>query len=134
MPHLAAVRPRYAAGVGKLAGVTDQALAWALILLGAAHIGAGLVNFKEITASWLWFMGSGLALVAVGALNLARRWGRSAAAAGLCLAVNMLLLLFAVAADAIYSAEQPITAIALTAAAALLTFFAFRDVSVGRRG
>jgi hypothetical protein len=116
--------------MGKLARAIDQAAALALMLLGVVHDLVGFADFQELTPRWLWFMGSGLALFGIGALNLARRWTAHAGVALLSFSTNILLLTFTVAAAAVFYAEQPVTAIALTALAGLLTLFSFRAAFV----
>ena len=68
------------------------------ILIGLAHIGVGVRSYDDATIAALWFYGSGLAVILIGALTLLdsspRSWGTLSAVAlvanlaGLALAVT----------------------------------------------
>lgn len=90
-----------------IASWIDQAFAWALVAVGVAHLATGLSIFKSVTEGWIWFMGTGVAALAVGALNLARRWHghEGFGLRALCLVANLILLAI-VAAYALTFAEQ----------------------------
>ncbi len=74
----------------------------------------------------LWFVGSGLAMVLVGALNLLQRaYGHSAPGLRMvCRAANVALTLFAIVAGKISGASpaQYVVIVSLTSAAAILSF------------
>jgi hypothetical protein len=72
---------------------------WALIVLGAVHVGATFRIYGAFTAQALWFMSAGLLSVLVGALNLLNRtYGRNAPGLRrVCIAANIAVTAFAVA-------------------------------------
>lgn len=73
---------------------------WALVVLGVTHMAATFHFFSAFTAQALWFLGAGLLMVLVGALNLLNRaYGRTAPGLRLVsIAANVTISIFAVAA------------------------------------
>lgn len=100
----------------------DYIIAWLIFGVGIVHCLATMVYFKQFRMPALWFLGSGLALLYVAALNLLRiRY--DAAASGLrrvCIVGNLVMLIFVLMVGATMSLRlnpQVVLFIALIAAA-----------------
>lgn len=106
--------------------ILDQVVGWALVILGATHCSFTAIVFKHFNMNAAWFLGAGLALILLGALNLLRvRY--AAVAPGLrsvCIAANAVMLLFVLAVGAVFSLRQnpqAVLGVVLVAAALLLS-------------
>ena len=107
----------------------DQFFACALIAVGVAHLVTGLSILTSVTEGWIWFMGTGVAALAVGALNLARRWhGRDGwALRALCLVVNLILLAVVLAYAATFAERLTWQVVAIPAIVLAASAFALND-------
>jgi hypothetical protein len=98
----------------------------AVVALGGLHMLTTLRLSASTPAFRVWFVGSGIAMVLVGALNLLHRtYGRSAAGLRMvCRSANVLLTLFAVAAGALTGATIPeyVLVVGLLGGALILSF------------
>ncbi len=75
--------------------IVDRVAAWLILLLGGIHSAFTLKAYPAFTLSAMWFLGTGLLLILVGAVNLLRI--RSVGVRGLgavCLATNVVMLAF----------------------------------------
>ena len=100
-------------------------LGWAIIALGSLHM---LTTFRlsSSPASRVWFFGSGIALVLLGALNLLHRtYGQSAPGLRtVCRSANIFLTLFAAVAGTVTRASIPefVIILGLIGGATILSF------------
>lgn len=75
--------------------IVDRIAAWLIVLLGGIHGAFTLKAYPAFTLPAMWFLGTGLLLMLVGAVNLLRI--RSVGERGLgavCLATNVVMLAF----------------------------------------
>ena len=81
----------------------------AIVALGGLHMLATIRLSASTPVSRLWFFGSGIAIVLVGALNLLHRtYGRSAPGLRMvCRSANVLLTLFSIVGGALTHASIP---------------------------
>ncbi len=97
-------------------------LALCALVLGAAHLGFGVMLYSQLTLEALWFFGSGLAIVAVALSNLrvsaGGRWSKL-----LLLLQNVLLFGFFVAAWTVLPAPQVAVGAAIFGMLALVGFY-----------
>ena len=84
---------------------------WGLMGLGAAHTLCTPLLFGAFSPGALWFAGSGLAFVFLGALNLSAA-GDSGSVSRLCVAANCAGVLFGVATIMVVSEPQALVALA----------------------
>jgi hypothetical protein len=101
----------------------------AIVALGGLHMLATIRLSASTPAFRLWFFGSGIALVLVGALNLLHRtYGRSAPGLRMvCRSANVLLTLFSIVGGALTHATIPeyILVCGLLGGALILSFMRF---------
>jgi hypothetical protein len=73
---------------------------WALVVLGIVHMSATSRFVGAFTTQALWFLGGGILMVLVGAMNLLNRayGGRAPGLRLVCIAANITISAFAVAA------------------------------------
>ncbi|MCA1616038.1 MAG: hypothetical protein LC800_18445 [Acidobacteria bacterium] len=95
---------------------------WLIAALGCAHVLFTLHDYEEFSLRALWFLGSGLALVFAGFLNVAhlRAPGRDTLVRALTVLTNVLCALLFVAALSLMRQPQVFVGIALFAFAALM--------------
>ncbi len=88
--------------------ITDQIAAWLIVVLGVIHSAFTLRAYATFSMAAMWFLGTGLLIILVGALNLLRiRY--AAVAPGLravCLATNIVVLAYAGAIASRLSLKQ----------------------------
>lgn len=108
-------------------------LGWAIIALGGLHM---LTTFRLASspAFRVWFFGSGIALVLVGALNLLHRnYGPSAPGLrAVCRGANIFITLFAAIAGIVSRASVPelVMMMALLGGATILSFLHSRYAAI----
>lgn len=90
---------------------------WLIVALGGVHSVFTLHDYDHFSLRWLWFFGSGLALVFAGFLNVAnlRAAGRDALVRALTVLTNILCALLFVAALSLMRQPQVVVGIALFA-------------------
>jgi hypothetical protein len=81
----------------------EFAVSWSIIALGAIHIGATPIFVPELGKPALWFAAAGGAFMLVGLINLLALQHRESvpSLSPLCLLVNLVAIVFAVALTAI---------------------------------
>ena len=98
---------------------------WAIIALGGLHMLTTL-RLSSSPAFRVWFFGSGIALVLVGALNLLHRTYGPAASGlrAVCRGANIFITLFAAIAGIVTRASEPelVMMMALLGGATILSF------------
>ena len=72
-------------------------MAWALVVLGFVHCGAGIVHLGRLNLESIWFFAGGAAFVEVGFLNILRNSGGRGMARVASIVSNILMLLVVVA-------------------------------------
>lgn len=77
--------------------VVDKILGWLLVAFGVANCVGTFAMYHPLNRSAIWFFGSGVALIAVGMLNLIRARKPDAFTRGCCVLANALLLVMSVA-------------------------------------
>ena len=86
-------------------------IAWALVVVGLAHVALTFVAYPRITVEALWFAGTGVCVIVAGALNLcvnAGIEGRAARSLGLvCASTNVVLAALAAAFAVLTGAREP---------------------------
>jgi hypothetical protein len=85
--------------------------AWALVLLGVAHMGFTALAFKSWSPGAAWFLGTGLGFVVLGFLNLVAGAGAPKRAVCLCLIANLLGAAYTIALAAILAEPQAFVAV-----------------------
>ena len=109
--------------------IFDQITGWLIVGLGLVHCCVTTVFFKHFSINALWFFGSGLALVVVGALNLLRiQYAAEAPGARIvCVAANVAIFFFTLAIGAAIPLRQnPQAALGIVLATLALGFSVFR--------
>ncbi|HWR35816.1 MAG TPA: hypothetical protein VN622_08125 [Clostridia bacterium] len=77
--------------------IIDKILGWVMVALGVAHSVGTFALYKPLNRNAAWFFGSGVALVAVGMLNLVRARKSDAFTRGCSVIANSLALILTVA-------------------------------------
>jgi hypothetical protein len=80
---------------------------WALVALGVLHTGTTLRLYNAFTLQAHWFMGAGILMILVGALNLLnRKYGGAARGLRLvCIGANIVILAYSVAGGVLGRAD-----------------------------
>ncbi len=76
--------------------VVDKILGWLMVAFGVAHSFGTFAVYHPLNRSAVWFFGSGVAVIAIGMLNLIRARKPDAFTRGCCVLANALLLVICV--------------------------------------
>ncbi len=75
----------------------QRVCAWALVLLGCAHMGFTGMAYRSWTLGAAWFLGTGLGFLVLGFLNLVATRESPKSAAWYCLVADLLGLVYGIA-------------------------------------
>ncbi len=76
--------------------IADQITAWLVLILGAVHCVVTPRVYPAFNLAAMWFLGTGLLMMLVGAVNLLRvRYPGASGVLGVSLAANVITLAFA---------------------------------------
>ena len=110
----------------RLATLLYGTLSWGIVLRGTVHMLTTAALTTSSAAGRVWFFGAGMAMVLAGALNLLNRaYGASAVGVRrVCIACNVLMTCFAVAAGVFTNAApaQFIVVVGLVGGTTVLSF------------
>jgi hypothetical protein len=98
-------------------GRIHQAVAYSLVGLGGLHALLTPVFYPAFSADAVWFAGTGLALVFLGALNIAHTSSPDRHIQRLCLITNVIGTLFCITIAAVVAEPQAYLAVGLAATA-----------------
>ncbi len=88
--------------------VIDQIAAWLIVVLGVIHSAYTLRAYASFNMAAMWFLGTGLLIILVGAVNLLRIRSGSVAPGlrAVCLTANVIVLAYAGAIASRLSLKQ----------------------------
>lgn len=99
----------------------DKVSVVALTLLGFTQLLLTPLFYDAFTQDAVWFFGSGLALVFLGFLNLARRISQQKSILVMVAITNTIAVLFTMAVVAVYTVPQAVLALFLTVSVTMAT-------------
>jgi hypothetical protein len=86
--------------------LAQRVCAWALVLLGGIHMAFTAVVYKSWSLGAAWFLGTGVAFVVLGFLNLVSSSGSPRRTVWFCLIANLVALVYSIAVAAILQEPQ----------------------------
>lgn len=108
---------------------------WGILLLGAVHMLAAAWIFAGFTPRALWFVGAGLGMVLLGALNLLNRTygSRAAGLKRVCVAANVAMTIFGITGGVVSKgdAAQFVLVLGLVGGATVLSLMGRALVPIG---
>ena len=108
---------------------SDQIVAWLIVILGAIHGAFTPKVYPAFNLAALWFLGAGLLMMLVGAMNLLRiRYRRIAPGlTAVCMATNVMLVAYVGAIASRLSLKQNPQAVLVTVLLLLEVIFSIVD-------